>query len=155
MLSRMSFRPKQLINAFFHLGFNDTNFSDLWKLVLIAGLAGLITAVILYNLNTRRLHRHPPLVNREEWLLWTAISVFGLLIVECVFAFYFFFVFLTVLAGLVTFVWIAFFRFPPVIEAYNQQLRRARFFSQSRYKHAEATIRTKKAPGGRPKRRRR
>ena len=155
MLSRMSFRPKRLIDAFFHLGFNSTNFTDLWWPVLIASLVGLIVAVVLYNLNTRRLHRHPPLVNREEWLLWTAICVFGLLIVECVFAFDFFIVFFTIAIGLPTFVWIAFFRFPPIIEAYNQQLHRARVFSQSRYKHAEATIRTKKAPGGRPKRRRR
>ena len=61
--------------------------------------------------------------------------------------------FLTLAIGLPTFVWIAFFRFPPIIEAYNQQLRRARFFSQSRYKHAgghhphqEGAGRTAQAP---------
>lgn len=145
----------KLFDAVFHTGFNDQDFRDLWDVVLVASVLGLVVAVILYNVNTRRVHRHPPLVNREEWLLWTAICVFGLLIVETIFHFYFFLVVFTLLIGLPTFVWIAFFRFPPIIEAYNQQLRRARFFSQSRYKHAEATIRTKKAPGGRSKRRRR
>jgi hypothetical protein len=57
--------------------------------------------------------------------------------------------------GIPTFIWIVFVRFPPIIEAYNQQLRRARFFSQSRYKHAESTIRTRKAPTARSRRRRR
>jgi len=37
--------------------------------------------------------------------------------------------------------WTRFRYFPPIIAAYNQQLRRARFFSQARYKHPEATIR--------------
>jgi len=115
----------------------------------------LIVAVVLYNVQTRRLHRHPPLANREEWLLWTAICVFGLLIIECVFAFYAFFVAATLLVGIPTFIWIVFFRFPPIIEAYNAQLRRARFFSQSRYKAAESTIRTRKAAPARSKRRRR
>jgi uncharacterized membrane protein YhaH (DUF805 family) len=155
MLSPMPLNITKLIDAFFHTGFTDTDFTDLWWPVLIVAVVGLVLAVALYNVNTRRLHRHPPLVNREEWLLWTAICVFGLLIVESIFHFYLFFVVLTVLIGVPTFVWIAFRRFPPMIEAYNQQLRRARFFSQSRYKHAEATIRTKKAPGTRPKRRRR
>jgi hypothetical protein len=149
----MPLNPGKLLDALFHQGFDDANFSDLWKPVLYGSLVLLILAVVLYNVNTRRLHRHPPLVNREEWLLWTAICVFGLLIVESIFSFYLFFVVLTLAIGLPVFIWIAFFRFPPMIEAYNQQLRRARFFSQARYKHAEATIRTKKS--SRPKRRRR
>jgi hypothetical protein len=141
----------KLLDSLFHEAFDKANFSDLHSPVLYGSVVLLAIAVILYNVQTRRLHRHPPLVNREEWLLWTAICVFGLLIVESIFHFYLFVVLLTVLIGVPTFVWIVFFRFPPIIEAYNQQLRRARFFSQSRYKHAESTIRARKA--SRPKRR--
>lgn len=155
MLSRMWHILKKIVDALFHTGFSRDNFQDLWLPVLLAAVVGLVVAVVLYNVDTRRLHRHPPLVNREEWLLWTAICAFGLLIVESVFSFYLFLVVLTVGIAIPVFIWIVFWRFPPIIEAYNQQLRRARFFSQSKYKHAEATIRTKKAPGGRPKRRRR
>lgn len=156
MLSLMPLDPFKLLGALFRKGgFDDINFGDLYWPVLLASVILLVAAVVLYNVETRRLHRHPPLVNREEWLLWTAICVFGLLIVESVFHFYFFFVVLTLAIGIPTFLWIVFRRFPPMIEAYNQQLRRARFFSQSRYKHAEATIRTRKASAGRPKRRRR
>ena len=121
--------------------------------IAVAAFFLLIAAVVLYNVQTRRLHRHAVLVNREEWLLWTAICVFGMLLVEAIFLFDFFTVVITLGLGLGTFAWIVFVRFPPMIEIYNQQLRRARFFSQSRYKHPEATVRVRKTT--RTKRRRR
>lgn len=144
--------PKKLLDALF-FPFDQGHFSDLVWPVGIAAVALLIVAVVLYNVQNRRLQRHPPLLNREEWMLWTAICVFGLLAVEDLFHFDFFVVVLTFAIGLPTFVWIAFFKFPPEIEAYNQQLRRARYFSQARYKHPEATVRARKTT--RAKRRRR
>ena len=75
----------------------------------------LVGAVVLYNVQVRRLHRHPPLVALQEWLLWTALAVFGLLLVYAIFKFYFIFVLVTVVVGLATFVWIRFVRFPPLI----------------------------------------
>ena len=80
----------------------------------------------------------------QEWLFWTALAVFGLLLVCAIFKFYFLFVLVTVIVGLATFVWIRFVRFPPLIEAYNAQLRRARFMSQAKYRHPETTIRPRK-----------
>jgi hypothetical protein len=133
--------------------FNQDKFTGLFYPIALAAFFLLIAAVVLYNYQTRRLHRHAVLVNREEWLLWTAICVFGMLLVEATFKFYFVAVLLTLVLGLGTFAWIVFVRFPPMIEIYNQQLRRARFFSQSRYKHPEATVRVRKTT--RTKRRRR
>ena len=133
--------------------FDQDHFSDLVWGIGIASVVLLVVAVILYNVQTRRLARHPVLINREEWLLWTAITVFGLLIIEDIFHFDFFIVLATLAIGLPTFIWITFWRFPPLIAAYNQQLRRARYFSAARYKHPEATVRARKAT--RPKRRRR
>ncbi len=133
--------------------FDSINFTGLYYPIAVAAFFLLIVAVILYNVQTRRLHRHAVLINREEWLLWTAVCVFGLLLVEAIFLFDFFTVIITLVLGLVTFAWIVFVRFPPMIEIYNQQLRRARFFSQSRYKHPEATVRVRKTT--RTKRRRR
>lgn len=152
----MPLNPGKLIDALFHKSFDDVNFQDAYWPMLWASVLLLVVAVVLYNVQTRRLHRHPPLVNREEWLLWTAICVFGLLIVATVFHWYPFSHVLILAFGLPTFVWIVFFRFPPVIEAYNAQLRRARFFSQARYKQAESTIRTtRKAAASKNRRRRR
>ena len=126
------------------LSFNSRNFPDLfWPVVIASGLL-LIGQIVLYNVRTRQLHRYEPLVAMQEWLLWTGIVTFSLLLVEAVFVWYFFFVILTVVVGVAVYLWVRFIRFPPLIQAYNQQLRRARFFSQAKYRHPEATIRTKR-----------
>jgi hypothetical protein len=133
------------------VAFSSDNFPDLWLPLMIAAAVLLIGQVVLYNVRSRQLHRFEPLRTLQEWLLWTGLIVFGLILVEGIFKFYFLFVLATILIGLATFVWIRFFRFPPMIEAYNEQLRRQRFFGQARYKASEATIRRR----GRPQRRRR
>jgi small-conductance mechanosensitive channel len=135
--------------------FNSVEFRDIFYPISFAALALLIAAVVLYNVQTRRLHRHPPLVALQEWLLWTGISVFGLILVCAIFSFYFLLVIGTIVVGCATFIWIRFVRFPPLIAGYNQQLRRARFYSQQRYKTAEATVRTRKSAASGGKRRRR
>jgi len=121
--------------------FNNANFPDLFWPLTITALVLLILQVILYNVRTRQLRRHEPLVTMQEWLFWTGLLTFSLLLVMALFVWYFSFVLVTVVIGVATYIWIRFIRFPPLIAAYNEQLRRARFFSQSRYKHPEATIR--------------
>lgn len=124
-------------------GFSPENFPDLFYPVSAAAIALLAVAVVLYNVQTRRLHRHPPLVALQEWLFWTGLAVFGLLLVYAIFKFYLIFLLVTLVIGLGTFVWIRFYRFPPLIEAYNRVLRRERFLSQARYRDPESTIRTR------------
>lgn len=134
--------------------FNEDRFSDLFMPIWVAALLLMIGTIVLYNVRSRQLHRHEPLRTLQEWLLWTGLATFGLILVGAVFHFYFLFVFLFIIIGIVTFVWIRFFRFPPMIAAYNEQLRRARFFSQSRHKQAEATVRSRRTRGGQRRRRR-
>jgi hypothetical protein len=133
--------------------FNVQNFPDIYHPIWIASAVLLVLTVVLYNVRVRQLHRHEPLRGMQEWLLWTGLITFGLVLVGTVFQFYFLFIVIFLVLGLASFVWIRFFRFPPYIAAYNEQLHRARFFSQSRYKAAEATVRTKRARGGRSRRR--
>jgi hypothetical protein len=137
-------------------GFSPTNFQTIFYPISAAALVFLVATVILYNVQTRRLHRHPPLVALQEWLFWTGLSVFGLLLVYATFKFYFIFVLMTLIVGLGTFVWIRFFRFPPLIETYNKVLQRQRFLSHKKYASADATIRsrTDKRPKSRPKKKR-
>jgi len=130
--------------------FNRVNYPDIFYPILVLAIVLLVVQVILYNVRTRQLHRHAPLVAMQEWLLWTGVITFSLLIIEALFVWYFAFVLATIVAGLATYAWIAFRRFPPMIEAYNEHLRRTRFFSQAKYKHPEATIR----PSRRRRRRR-
>jgi hypothetical protein len=134
--------------------FNSVEFKDLFYPISFAAFALLIVAIVLYNVQTRRLHRHPILVDLQEWLLWTAVCTFGLILVCAIFSFYFLLVLGSIIVGCATFVWIRFVRFPPLIAAYNNQLRRARFYSQQRYKTAEATVRSRKSTSGKGKRRR-
>jgi hypothetical protein len=127
-------------------GFSPENFPDLFYPVTIAAVVFLIGTVILYNVQTRRLHHHPPLVNLQEWLFWTGLAFFGLLVVYAIFKFYFAFVLVTLVVGIGTMIWIRFVRFPPLIAAYNAILRRELYQSQKRYATAESTIRTKSKP---------
>jgi hypothetical protein len=135
--------------------FTAQNFSDIFNPIWIAAALGLIIAVVLYNVRSRQLHRHEPLRTMQEWLLWTGLTMFGLILIGALFRFYFLFVLLFIVVGILVFIWIRFYRFPPYIEAYNEQVRRARFFSQARYKQAEATVRTKRSSGRSTRRRRR
>ena len=133
--------------------FTKQNFPDIYEPIWIASLIFLIGTVILYNVRSRQLHRYEPLRALQEWLLWTGLATFGLILVGTLFRFYFLFILIFILSGIAAFIWVRFFRFPPYIAAYNEQLRRARFFSQSRYKAAEATVRVKRSRGGRRRKR--
>jgi hypothetical protein len=128
--------------------FADHTFQDIFWPVVIAALVLLVVTVILYNVQTRKLHRHPPLVAMWEWILWTAVVVYGLVLVEAIFHFWFVTVVATLVIGLATFVWIRFVHFPPIIEAYDRQVRRARYLAQererTRYADASSTIRTRR-----------
>lgn len=132
-------------------GFNPRNFPDLFYPVSVSAFVLLVAAIVIYNVQSRRLHRHPPLVALQEWLFWTGLAVFGLLLTYAIFKFYFIFVLLTLVIGVGTFVWIRFFRFPPLIETYNQTLRRERFLSQKRFRDPDSTIRSRSKAKPKPR----
>lgn len=126
------------------LGFDQARFPDLFDAVWIAALVLLVIQVAMYNVLVRRYHRYPPLVALQEWMLWTGITFFGLLLAGAVFHFSFVFILAIIASGVGFYAWARFVRWPPLIEMYNEQLRRQRFFSQARYKHPEATVRSKR-----------
>jgi hypothetical protein len=140
-----------LDSLFLEGGFSDANFPDLFYPITIASLVFLVGTVVLYNVQTRRLKHHPPLLNLNEWLFWTGLSVFGLMVVYSIFNFYFVFVLGTLIVGIGTMVWIRWYRFPPLIVAYNAILRREQYLAQKKYASAESTIRTKTKGRARPK----
>jgi hypothetical protein len=133
--------------------FTADNFPDIYWPIIVASIAFFIGTIVLYNVRVRQLHRHEPLRSLQEWLLWTGLITFGLVLVGAVFNFYFLFILIFLVVGIIAFIWIRFSRFPPYIEAYNEQLRRARFFSQSKYRQAEATVRSRRGRGGQRRRR--
>jgi hypothetical protein len=76
-----------------------------------------------------------------EWLWWTGLITFSLLIIESLFVFDLFLVLTTELVGLATLIWIRFRRFPPMLAAHEQRLARERYYSKQKFADPEATIR--------------
>jgi hypothetical protein len=127
------------------LGFNHINFPDLFNQVWIASLVLLVLLVVLYNVRTRALHRHRLYTDMWEWLLWTGLITFFLLVSGAVFQFDFAIILITAAVGLGVLVWVRFRKFPPLFEAYEHQLARQRYLARSKSTRPEATIRTKAA----------
>lgn len=123
--------------------FNQANFPDLFVPLMFASVLGLIALVVFYNVRTRQLHRHQVYLQMYEWLLWTGVITFSLMLVYYVFAFDWIIVLATLVVGLGMLVWIRFVRFPPDFAAYERQLAKQRYYSRQRYAHPEATIRSK------------
>lgn len=123
--------------------FDSTNFPDLYWPILVISIVLLIATVVLYNVRTRQLHRHAVYVQMYEWILWTNIVFFSLLIIYWIFRFDFVLVLGTIIAGCAVLVWIRFFHFPPYFAAYERQLAKSRYYSRERFARPETTIRTK------------
>jgi hypothetical protein len=127
------------------IGFNKINFPDLYNQVWIASIALLLVLIVLYNVRTRALHRHRLYTDMWEWLLWTGIITFFLLVSGALFQFDFAIVLITAVTGLGVMVWVRFRKFPPLFEAYEHQLARQRYLARAKSSRPEATIRTKPA----------
>jgi hypothetical protein len=119
------------------------NFHDLFWPTIIASVALLVALLVLYVVRTRQLRAHAPYLELYEWLLWTGVITFSWLLLCGLFVFDFLFVLVGEIAGLATFAWIRFFRFPPMLEAYERQLAKRRYFDRRRFSHPETTIRPK------------
>lgn len=132
--------------------FNPHMFPDLFTPTWVASLVLLIGLGILYSIRTKRLHRHAPYLDLYEWLLWTGLSAFGLLLTAAVFAFDLILVLVIAVVGIGALVWVRFIRFPPILDAYEHKLAKQRYYTKTKFARPEATIRPKTAR--RPRRRR-
>ena len=128
--------------------FSAHTFPDLYTPLWVGTLVLLIGLILLYNVRTRALHRHAPYLDMYEWLLWSGISLFGLLLVAAVFNFYMIVLLVILVSGLAVMVWIRFIRFPPQLDVYEHRLAKQRYFTRSKFAHPEATIRPKSARTG-------
>jgi hypothetical protein len=123
------------------LSFNSVNFPDLFHPTWISSLVLLVILTVLYWQRTRALRKHPPYLDMWEWLWWTGLITFSLLIVESLFVFDWILVLVTEVIGIGALVWIRFRRFPPILAAHEARLARERYFSKQKFADPEATIR--------------
>jgi hypothetical protein len=127
------------------LPFNPHNFPDLFTPMWIAALALLVTLVVLYNVRTRALHRHAPYLDLWEWILWSGLALFGLVLTASVFGFELIVLLVILGVGLGALLWIRFLRFPPILRAYEVRLAKQRYYTKTKFSRPEATIRPKTA----------
>jgi hypothetical protein len=127
------------------LPFNPHNFPDLFTPIWVASLVLLTVLVILYNVRTRALHRHAVYLDLWEWLLWSGLALFGLVLTASVFAFEFIVLLVILSIGMAAMLWIRFLRFPPILRAYEVRLAKQRYFARTKAARPEATIRPKTA----------
>jgi hypothetical protein len=128
--------------------FSAHTMPDMYTPTWVASLGLLIVLVVLYNVRTKALHRHAPYLDVWEWLLWTGISLFGLLLVAALFNFYMIVLLVILVTGLAVMLWVRFVRFPPMFEIYEQKMAKQRYFTRSKFAHPESTIRPKAARVG-------
>ena len=136
---------------YFWLAFNHDNFPDLFNQVWIASLVLMVVLIVLYVFRTRALHRHRLYTDMWEWLFWTGLITFSLLVAAAIFQFDFAVVLAIGFTGLGVLLWARFRKFPPLFEQYEIQLARQRYLARAKSTRPEATIRTK---GTRRRRRR-
>jgi hypothetical protein len=127
------------------IAFNPDNFGPIFTITWSFALVMLVVSVIFYNFQGHRLKNYAVFLDLNEWLLWTSIGVFSLILMYAIFSFDFLFVLPTMVGGAILFLWIRFWHFRPLIAAYEERLARQRYF-QRRTSHPEATIRAKTAP---------
>jgi ABC-type xylose transport system permease subunit len=123
--------------------FSSRSFPDLYNQIFVASVVLLIATVVFYNVRTRQLHRHAVFLQMYEWMLWTGVIVYSLVVVYWIFRFDMIIVLATIVIGMGMLAWIRFVRFPPYFRAYERQLAKQRYFSRERFSHPESTIRTK------------
>jgi membrane protein implicated in regulation of membrane protease activity len=134
---------KKLPWDYFWVAFNSINFPDLFNPIWVTSLVLLIVLIVLYVLRTRALHRHRLWLDMWEWLFWSGLITFFLLIVGSIFQFDFAVILVILGSGLLTMAWARFRRYPPLFEAYEHQLARQRYLARTRTTRPEATIRSK------------
>ena len=134
---------KHLPWDYLFVAFDKFSFPDLFDPLWMASLVMLVTLLVLYTLRTRALHRHRLYLDMWEWLFWTGLITFFLVIVGSTFRFDFIVILIILLAGLGTLAYARFRHFPPLFEAYEHQLARQRYLARARSARPEATIRAK------------
>lgn len=128
---------------YFWIGFNKINFPDLFDPVWISSGVLLIVLAVLYTMRTRALHRHRHYLDMWEWLFWSGLITYFLLVVGAIFQFDFAVILVILASGLGVMAWARFRKFPPLFEAYEHQLARQRYLARARSSRPEATIRTR------------
>jgi hypothetical protein len=119
---------------------------DLFTLLWVSGLVLLIGAVVVYNIAQNRYRRYPTILALHEWVFWPVAVAWGLTPLLTVIGVPLLLVLLVQLPALAVVLWATFVKFPPLIAAANDEIRRRRYVPPPR---RDERARPRPTPAGR------
>ncbi|MDQ3880717.1 MAG: hypothetical protein M3295_06570 [Chloroflexota bacterium] len=125
------------------------NFPDLFTLLWITALLVVIASVAIYIDSGRRYRRYPVLIDLHEWVFWSVVIPWGLALLLLITHVPLALLLLVLIPGMAVLIWARFVRFPPLIAAAGEELRRRRFAPAARPVPA---ARPRPTPAGRRRR---
>jgi hypothetical protein len=121
-------------------------FPDLFTLLWAGSLLIVVGTILVYVWANRRYRRYPSILALHEWTFWSLIIPWALTPLLVVIHVPLLLVLLVVLPGMGVALWAAFIKFPPIIAAANDEIRRQRFVPPPR---RELRDRPRPTPAGR------
>jgi heme A synthase len=126
--------------------FTPAGFKDLFTLMWAGSLLIVVGAVMVYVAAQRRYRRYPAILALHEWVFWSIIVTWGITPLLVVIHVPLLLILLIVVPGMAVAVWASFIKFPPLIAAENDEIRRQRFVPPPR---RELRERARPTPAGR------
>lgn len=131
--------------------FTSATYPDLFTLMWVAGIVISIGAIVVYNLAQRRYRRYPEILALHEWIFWPIIVTWGVIPLLVVIGVPLLLQLVAIFTGMGIAAYAAYVKFPPRIEAANDDIRRRRYVPPPR---REERSRSKPTPAGRRRRHR-
>ena len=128
-----------------------TNFPDLFTLLWMSAAVVCSGSLAIYWDAGRRYRRYPVMLSLHEWIFWPIFLPWALVFLLVVVHVPLLLILLVVVPGLAVALWARFVRFPPMIAAANEEIRRRRYAPPSRPR-AETRERPRPAPASRRRR---
>lgn len=131
--------------------FTVATYPDLFTLMWVAGIVIAIGAIVVYNVAQRRYRRYPEILALHEWIFWPIVVTWGVIPLLVVIGVPLLLQLVAIFTGMGIAAYAAFVKFPPRIEAANDDIRRRRYVPPPR---REERSRPKPTPAGRRRRHR-
>ena len=126
--------------------FTPINFPDLFTLMWAGAIVIVLGSIFVYSTAQRRYRRYPQILALHEWVFWAIVVTWGIIPLLVVIHVPLLLLLLIVVPGMAVAAYATFVRFPPLIAAMNDEIRRRRFVPPPRRSERE---RARPTPAGR------
>ncbi len=104
--------------------FTPIGFENLFTMMWAGAIVIVIGAILVYTTAQRRYRRYPAILALHEWIFWAIVVTWGLVPLLAVIHVPLALILLIVIPGMAVALWATFFKFPPIIAAMNDEIRR-------------------------------